>query len=93
MGEDFDGAKFISDILPKLIEFSEMSEYIIQKQMDERDIEEEEMSPEEADMLIEMITEALSSFFGENGTKLLRRVLRKKLREHAPDYFKSNYEP
>lgn len=91
--DGFDGEEFLSEIEPQLVEFSELSHYIIQKQIKDLDIDVKDMGAREADMLIDNVGDALSSFFGKKGTKLVKRFMRKKLKNYAPEYFKRRYEP
>ncbi len=91
--DGFDGEGFVSDIEPQLVEFSELSHYIIRKQIKDMNIDLKSMTAREADVLIDKVGDALSSFFGKEGTKLVKRFMRKKLKKYAPIYFKRKYEP
>lgn len=91
--DGFDGEEFLSDIEPHLVEFSELSHYIIRKQIKDLNIDVNNMTAREADVLIDNVGDALSSFFGKEGTKLVKRFMRKKLKKYAPRYFKRRYEP
>jgi len=60
---------------------------IIKKQLQEIGVTEDNITPELAEELIKRIDEALGSFLGPEGGKLIHQVMIKELRRCAPEYF------
>jgi hypothetical protein len=60
---------------------------IIKKQLQEIGVTEDNMTPELAEELIKRIDEALGSFLGPEGGKLIHEIMIKELRRCAPEYF------
>lgn len=60
---------------------------IIKKQLEEIGITEDDITPELAEELISRIDEALGSFLGPEGGKLVHEIMIKELRRCAPEYF------
>lgn len=49
------------------------------------------MTPADAEVLMGRVAEALSSFLGSESERLLRGMLKKVLRKHAPQYYEEKY--
>lgn len=60
---------------------------IIKKQLLEIGVTEDNITPELAEELIKRIDEALGSFLGPEGGKLIHEIMIKELRRCAPEYF------
>jgi hypothetical protein len=61
---------------------------IIKKQLQEVGATAETLTPEQAEEFIRRMEEALRSFLGPDGAKMVHRMMTKELRRFAPDYFK-----
>ena len=91
MSDDFDSLEFVSKIEEKLVAIAEIYKMVLKKQMTDLSINPETMTPEQAELVINNVTEKLEAFIGEDGAKFMKTNMRKDLRKSAPKYFKDRY--
>ena len=91
MSDDFNSQAFVSVVEEKLSAIAEIYKMVLKKQMADLSISPETMTPEQAELVINKVTEALERFIGEEGAKFMKTNLRKDLRKLAPVYFKERY--
>jgi hypothetical protein len=63
---------------------------IIKKQLAEVGANNGNMTPEQAEVFIKRMEEALRDFLGPEGAKLVHMMMMKELRKCAPDYFEEH---
>ncbi len=88
---DFDCDGFMNSFRERLSRVAEISLYVLKKQQKDLGITCDNMTPEDAERLIDSVVKAISSWVGAEGSRRLRMALRSELRKYAPDYFRDRY--
>lgn len=63
---------------------------IIRKQILDIGATERNLTPQQAEQLIERVKEALEMFMGPSGTQLVHQIMIRELRRYAPEYFEQH---
>lgn len=91
MGDEFDCDGFMDAIRERLGKVAEINLYVLKKQLRTLGITCDNMTPLDAERLIDGVVKAISSWVGAEGSRRLRMALRSELRKYAPEYFREKY--
>lgn len=80
------GDAFISSVENHLFTLAPITKFIVSKQLKDLNMSRETLTPEQAKEFIDRMSGALVMCLGEEGAQLAKKVMIKKLREHAPEY-------
>lgn len=81
-----DGNGFITSIEDRLITLAPITKFIITKQLSDLETSKESITPDQAIVFINKMTNALVLCLGTDGSQLARKMMMKQLRIHAPGY-------
>jgi hypothetical protein len=84
-----DSEGFLSTVESHLINLAPITKFIIKKQLKDLQLNRESMTPEQALVFIDKLTQALVMCLGNDGSQLARKMMLKELRTFAPKYFEN----
>ena len=91
--EDMDGDGFISSIEDHLATLAPITKFIVTKQLNDLKVTRDTITPDQALIFINKMTNALVLCLGKDGSQLARKMMMKQLRLYAPGYLeKRNLE-
>ncbi len=82
-----DSEGFISTIESHLVTLAPITRFIIKKQLNDLSLNRSSLTPDQAMIFIDKMTQALILCLGNDGSQLARKMMLKELRNFAPDYF------
>ena len=90
VSSDIDGNGFIGSIEERLVTLAPITKFIITKQLNDLKTSKESITPDQAIVFINKMTNALVLCLGKDGSQLARKMMMKQLRLHAPGYFEKH---
>lgn len=85
-----DSNGFITSIENHLVTLAPITKFIIDKQLNDLNVNRDNLTPDQAMIFINRMSNALVMCLGKDGSQLARRMMIKQLRTFAPDYFEKN---
>jgi hypothetical protein len=82
-----DSNGFITSIENHLVTLAPITKFIIDKQLNDLNVNRDTLTPEQALIFINRMSNALVMCLGKDGSQLARKMMIKQLRTFAPDFF------
>ena len=85
-----DSNGFITSIENHLVTLAPITKFIIVKQLNDLNVDRDTLTPEQAMIFINRMSNALVMCLGKDGSLLARKMMIRQLRTFAPEYFEKN---